>query len=239
MPASAQTRPRSAPKAATGFRWRRWLGVLAVALLLGPAALILLYRVVPPPVSAVMLERRAHGVTIEKRWVPLSAMSPWLPKAAIASEDNRFCEHWGIDTAALKEQVDKAMAGGSPRGASTITQQTAKNLFLWDGRDPVRKVLEAWLAPQLELLLGKRRILEIYLNIVELGRGVYGVEAASERYFHRHAKDLTEQEASLLVAVLPAPLRWSPVRPTPLVAFRARVARLRIGQLGPLLDCAP
>jgi monofunctional biosynthetic peptidoglycan transglycosylase len=237
--ATAQTRPRSAPKAAARFRWRRWLGVLALVLLLGPAALILLYRVVPPPVTTLMLERRAQGYRIEKRWVPLSAMSPWLPRAAIASEDNQFCRHWGIDAGALKEQIDKVIAGGTPRGASTITQQTAKNLFLWDGRDPVRKLLEAWLAPQLELLLGKRRILEIYLNIVELGRGTYGVEAASERYFHRHAKDLTEQEASLLIAILPAPLRWSPVRPSPLVAFRARVARLRIGQLGALLDCAP
>jgi monofunctional biosynthetic peptidoglycan transglycosylase len=239
MSATAQPRPRSGPKPASRFPWRGWLGVLALVLLLGPAAVMLIYRFVPPPASMVMLERRAHGVPMDQRWVPLSAMSPWLPRAAIASEDNRFCQHWGIDTGALKEQIDKAMAGGSPRGASTITQQTAKNLFLWDGRDPVRKVLEAWLAPQLELLLGKRRILEIYLNIAEFGRGVYGVEAASERYFHRHAKDLTEQEASLLIAVLPAPLRWSPVRPSPLVAFRARVARLRIGQLGPLLDCAP
>jgi monofunctional biosynthetic peptidoglycan transglycosylase len=210
-----------------------------VTLLLGPAAVILLYRFVPPPATPLMLERLARGYGIEKRWVPLAGMSPWLPRAAIASEDNLFCRHWGFDTRALKEQLDKAVAGGSPRGASTITQQTAKNLFLWDGRDPVRKLLEAWLAPQLELLLGKRRILELYLNVVELGPGLYGVEAASLRYFRKHARDLGEQEASLLVAVLPAPLRWSPVHPSTLVRFRARVARLRINQLGPLLDCAP
>jgi monofunctional biosynthetic peptidoglycan transglycosylase len=174
-----------------GAAWRRWLGLLAVVLLLGPPLVLLAYRFVPPPGTPLMLKRLAQGRGLEREWVPLGRVSPHLARAVIASEDNLFCRHWGIDAAALREQVGRALDGERARGASTITQQTAKNLLLWEGRDPVRKLLEAWLAPQLELILGKRRILEIYLNVIETGPGLYGAEAAARRYFAKPAAKLT------------------------------------------------
>ena len=117
--------------------------------------------------------------------------------------------------------------------------QTVKNLLLWEGRDPFRKLLETWLTPQAELFLGKRRILEIYLNVVEMGPGLYGAEAAARRYFRKSARDLTAREAALLAALLPAPLRWSKGMPSRFLQGRARTIQTRIAQLGPLLDCAP
>ena len=141
-----------APPAATARPARRrtgwrWLGRMALVVLLGPALLILVLRFVPPLVTPLMLVRLAEGYGLERRWVPLDEISPHLRDAVVASEDNLFCEHWGFDTAALEGQIRAALEGERPRGASTITQQTAKNVFLWPGRDPVRKLLEAWLTP--------------------------------------------------------------------------------------------
>ena len=222
-----------------GRAWRRWLGRAALAFLLGPPLVLLAYRFVPPLGTPLMLKRLAQGHGLEREWVPLSRISPHLARAVIASEDNLFCRHWGLDTAALREQVGRALDGERARGASTITQQTAKNLLLWEGRDPVRKLLEAWLSPQLELILGKRRILEIYLNVIETGPGLYGAEAAARRYFGKSAAKLTPREAAMIAATLPAPLRRSPAKPTRYLQGRARVIEVRVGQLGPLLDCAP
>jgi monofunctional biosynthetic peptidoglycan transglycosylase len=217
---------------------RRAIRLVVIALLVGPALVLLAVRFVPPPATALMLLRSLQGHPIDYRWVPLARMARHVPRVAIASEDNLFCQHWGFDVDGLKVQVERLLAGEAARGASTISQQTVKNLFLWDGRDPLRKLIEAWLTPQLELLLGKRRILELYLNVVELGPGLYGVEAAARRYFKKPAAKVSLQEAAYLVAVLPAPLRWSPAKPSPRVRERARVAAQRVDQLGPLLDCA-
>ena len=156
---------------------RRWLLVL----LLLPSALILVYRVVPPPITPLMVWRLIQGEGLTKAWRPLSSISPELPQAVIASEDNRFCEHAGFDWAELEHQFDRAWAGESIRGASTITMQVAKNVLLWPGRDPVRKLFEAMLTPQIELFWNKRRIIEIYLNVAETGPGLYGAEAASRK----------------------------------------------------------
>ena len=231
--APGRDRARPAPS------WRRRLLLAVLLVLLAPTALIVLYRVVPPPVTPLMLERRLAGYGLEQEWVPLAAVSPWLPRAVIAGEDNLFCRHHGFDWRALRGQIDIAAGGGRPLGASTITMQTAKNVLLLDGRDPLRKLLEAWLTPQLELFWGKRRIIEVYLNVVEFGPGIYGAQAASRRFFHKPARALTRHEAALLAAVLPAPLRWQASRPTRYVAARARTIETRIGQLGPLLDCVP
>ena len=141
------------------------------------------------------------------RSVPLASVSPALIAAVIAAEDNAFCRHHGFDTQALQDEIDNWLAGERPRGASTITMQTAKNILLWPGRDPVRKVVEAWLTPQIELMWSKRRILEVYLGIVEMGPGVYGAEAAARRYFDKPASALNRREAALLAAVLPNPRR--------------------------------
>lgn len=210
--------------------------VLVVVLLLPPVVLVA-YRWLPPPGTPLMLIRAVQGHGLDYRWRPAAAISPHLARAMIASEDNLFCEHRGFDVAALRTEIERAMAGERPRGASTITQQLAKNLFLWPGRGYGRKVLEAWYAPQLELILGKARILELYVNVVELGPGIYGAEAASRRWFEKAASDLAEREAARLAVLLPAPLTRQPT--SDWVTRRSAVIKQRVDQLGPLLDCAP
>jgi monofunctional biosynthetic peptidoglycan transglycosylase len=206
-----------------------------VALL--PTALVLVYRFVPPPVTPLMLVRLAEGEGLDKSWRPLASISPHLAQAVIAAEDNRFCEHFGFDWNELGGQLDRALAGERVRGASTISMQVAKNVLLWPGRDPLRKLLEVPLTPQLELFWGKRRIIEVYLNVAETGPGMYGAEAAARGYFGKPASGLTRREAALIAAVLPNPRIWSPKNPTSYIRQRARVIERRIGQLGPMLDC--
>jgi monofunctional biosynthetic peptidoglycan transglycosylase len=211
------------------------LGLLIV--LLVPPALLLIYRFLPVPITPLMVIRLVEGEGLHKAWVPLDATAPALPQAVVAAEDNRFCEHAGFDWRELGGQIDALLAGGRARGASTITMQTAKNLFLWPGGGFVRKALEAWLTPQIELLWPKRRIVEVYLNVAEFGPGIYGAEAAARAYFEKSASGLSAREAALLAAVLPSPRNWSPARPTAYLERRARTIRTRIDQLGPMLDC--
>lgn len=211
------------------------LAVLAIAVGL-PALLVLAYRVVPPPVTPLMLMREAP---IDRRWVPLERIAPALPRAVIAAEDNLFCRHRGVDWQSLSAAVEAYAEGERAGGGSTITMQTAKNLFLWPGRNPLRKAIEFPLTLLIEALWPKRRILEVYLNIVEWGPGIYGAEAAARRHFGKAAGELTSTEAARLAAVLPNPLRWSAGRPGDYVRRRAAVIHRRVGQLGPLLDCAP
>jgi monofunctional biosynthetic peptidoglycan transglycosylase len=211
---------------------------LAVAIVLaGPAAAILAFRFLPPPLTPLMLIRLAEGYPLHRHWVAYAAISPALAESVIASEDNLFCEEsLGFDFKAMRGQYEAWQDGERPRGASTITQQTAKNLFLWPGRDPVRKVAEAWLTPQIALLWPKRRILEVYLNIVEFGPGIYGAEAASRSFFHKPAADLSAREAAQLASVLPRPLVWSAA--SPVASQRAAVIEQRVTQIRPLLPCA-
>lgn len=212
--------------------------VFRAAILLAalPLVLLPLYAVVHPPVSTVMLWKSLGGAAIDKQWTDLENISPNLVRAVLASEDARFCEHNGIDWV----EMEKAMADdvGRPRGASTITMQVAKNLFLWPGRDPVRKTLEAWLTLQIALLWPKRRVLEVYLNVVEFGPGVYGAEAAARAYFGRPAAALTAPQAARLAVVLPSPLERAAAEPDPHLRARAETIRRRVGELGPLLACA-
>ena len=221
------------------MRLRPWLPRLLAVLLLAPPLLILAARFVPVPVTPLMLLRAVQGHGLSRDWVPYDAIDRALPRAVIAAEDNTFCAQWlGFDGPALRGQIAAAFRGERPRGASTITMQLAKNLFLWPGRDPVRKAIEAWLTPQVALLLPKRRILELYLNLVEFGPGIYGAEAASQAFFGRSAAQLTDAQAARLAAVLPNPLEWSATEPGPYVRERAATLQRRSGQLGPLLDCA-
>lgn len=220
-------------------RWRRrilWGLLIVVAL---PHLAILAYRVVPPPVTPLMLMRFAQGHGLTKTWVPLDAISAWLPLAVIGAEDNRFCAHGGVDWVELREAWAEYRSGERVRGASTITMQLARNLLLWPGRDVVRKAIEIYLAVVIEALWPKRRIMEVYLNIVEWGPGLYGAEAASRAYFRRPADQLSAQQAALMAVVLPNPREWRPDRATSYLEQRAATTRLRIDQLGPrLLDCA-
>jgi monofunctional biosynthetic peptidoglycan transglycosylase len=212
------------------FRVVRAIVIAILVVLLLPYAIAPFYRVVDP-VSALMLWRRATGARVERTWAPLSVIAPALPRAVIASEDARFCVHRGIDFGELRAALEDADELSDMRGGSTIAQQTAKNLFLWPGRSVVRKVLEFPLALWLDLVLGKRRMMEIYLNIAEWGpNGEFGAEAASRHAFNKSARDLNSREAALLASVLPNPRRRSAARPGPGVRrlagiYEARAAR--------------
>lgn len=224
------------PGAQTSKLWRR-IGLAGVGILLAPAVVVLVFAVLPAPVTPLMLIRAWDGARIEKHWVALARMAPRLPASVIAAEDNLFCRHAGFDVAAIRKAWDRNQRGGSLRGASTISQQTAKNLFLWPGRSFVRKGLEAWLTVYIEVLWSKRRTMEVYLNIVEWGPGVYGAEAAARHHFGKSAAALTAREAALLAAVLPNPRKWSAGQPGPYVRSRAEQLRGRASGLGELLDC--
>ena len=224
------------PKGRPG--WRRKLARVVLVLLLGPLLLIGTFRFVPVPFTPLMLIRSAQGYGWERDWVPLASIAPALAESVVAAEDNLFCrEPLGFDLGALRSEAEAWWQGERPRGASTITMQTAKNLILWPGRDPLRKAIEAWLTPQVAILWPKRRVMEVYLNIVEFGPGLYGAEAAARVHFNKPASALTQQEAARLAAVLPSPLNWSAARPSAHVLRRATVIERRVGQLGPLLDC--
>ena len=201
----------------SGARILRGLIAATIAILLLPYALVPLYRVVDP-VSTLMLWRWVTGSRVERIVVPLERIAPALPLAVVASEDARFCTHAGIDWQELQTAIEDAEDLSEVRGGSTITQQTAKNLFLWQGRSYVRKVLEAPLALWIDLVLPKRRVLEIYLNIAEWGpNGEFGAEAGARRAFNKPARNLSAGEAALLAAVLPNPIRRSARQPGPAV----------------------
>nr|WP_294521982.1 monofunctional biosynthetic peptidoglycan transglycosylase [uncultured Rhodopila sp.] len=220
-------------------RLRSRVLLAALILLAGPLALIAVFRVIPPPLTPLMAIRLIEGYGLHRQWVRLEQIAPALAESVIASEDNLFCiEPWGFDAAALRGQYEAWQDGERPRGASTITMQTAKNLLLWPGRDPVRKVVEALLTPQIAIIWPKRRVLEVYLNIVEFGPGIYGAEAASRSFFRKPAAELSPREAAQLASVLPKPLAWSAVSPTPYLKQRAAVIEQRTGQIRPLLACA-
>jgi monofunctional biosynthetic peptidoglycan transglycosylase len=161
-------------------------------------------------------ERKLDGKEwkIEKEWVKFEDLSQHLKVAAIAGEDVNFLKHWGFDFKAMENAFEKNQSGKRIIGGSTISQQTAKNVFLWPGRLYIRKAFEVYFTALIELLWSKERILEVYLNVIETGDGLYGAEAASWNYYHKSASKLNRQQAALLVAVLPNPRRWSPVRPT-------------------------
>jgi monofunctional glycosyltransferase len=220
--------------------WRRILriaGKAALALAVLYLALILLYRFVDPPGTPLMLLRYPTERRIDWDMVPRSAISPALEHAVIASEDNNFCFHHGIDWGAVHHAIEEYDALGRLRGASTIDMQVARNLFLWPGGGFFRKGIEAALALTIDALWPKRRVMEIYLNVIEWGPGIYGAEAASRAYFHIPASRLTRHEAAVLAAVLPNPRRWSPAHPDRYIARRAGVIEHRIGQLRGYFDC--
>ena len=201
---------------------------------------IALFSVMPVPFSAVMVERQLSawlsgdfGYVAHSDWVSMDEISPWMGLAVIAAEDQKFPEHWGFDVSA----IEKALAHNERnenriRGASTLSQQTAKNLFLWDGRSWVRKGLEAGLTLGMETVWSKKRILTVYLNIAEFGDGVFGVEAAAQRYFHKPASRLSLSEAALLAAVLPNPLRFKANAPSGYVRSRQAWIMRQMRQLG-------
>ncbi|AVQ03848.1 monofunctional biosynthetic peptidoglycan transglycosylase [Caulobacter segnis] len=209
-----------------GRSLRRLLRNIALALFIvlvaGPIVAVILFRFVPPPVTPLMVIRAVEGKGLDHRWRPIDEVAPALPRALIAAEDARFCEHHGFDFNALQKAYANNEAGKKIRGGSTISQQTAKNVFLWPGRSYVRKGLEAWFTVLIEIGWGKKRIMEVYLNSIEFGPGIYGAEAASRRYFGVGADKLTQAQASRLAAILPSPLKWRVIKPGKYVAKRTQ-----------------
>jgi len=221
--------------------WRRglqWLLIGVLGFLAGSAMLVLTLRFIHPPFSALMVERRIASwfspqpYTSRHTWVPLEDMSPSMGAAVIAAEDQNFPTHHGFDFESLQKAIDAHEQGQRLRGASTISQQVAKNVFLWSGRSFVRKGLEAYFTVLVELMWPKRRILEVYLNVAETGPGVFGVEAASQRFFRKPAAKLTASEAALLAAVLPNPIRLKADRPSAYVEERRAWILQQMAQLG-------
>ncbi|HEV7122485.1 MAG TPA: monofunctional biosynthetic peptidoglycan transglycosylase [Rhodanobacter sp.] len=223
-------------------RWRnllRRLGILVLAWLAVTWLPVLALRFIRPWTSAVMLERQVgawvHGERdfhLRQHWVPWKKVSPWVPLAMVAGEDQKFPYHHGFDFESIDKAIDAADDGKRLRGASTISQQTAKNLFLWNGRSFVRKGLEAYFTVLIELTWPKRRILEVYMNIAELGNGVYGVGAASAVYLHTTPARLDPAQAARLAAVLPSPRRLRVDHPSGYVLRRAAWIRRQMEQLG-------
>jgi monofunctional biosynthetic peptidoglycan transglycosylase len=211
--------------------------LVAAAFLAVVAVGLVAYRWVDPPATPLMLIRLVEGEGLRYRPRPLAAVASALARSVIASEDNRFCLHAGVDWGAVGDALDELDNGGRMRGASTITMQVARNLFLWPGGGFVRKAAEVPLALAIDFLWPKRRILEVYLQIAEWGHGVYGAEAAAEAHFGKPASRLSPREAALLAAVLPNPRRWDAARPTAYIDRRAATIEARTRQLGGLLGC--
>ncbi len=208
-------------------RLLKWIVLTIVGCVVLSALVVLSFRWIDPPTSAFMLETRLRATSEGDRtyrtdyeWVNLERISPHAAIAVIASEDQQFPFHTGFDLNSIRESVRASERGKKLRGASTISQQVAKNLFLWNGRSFVRKGVEAWMTVLIELTWPKERILEVYLNIVELGRGIYGMEAAARRFYHKPAARLTSSEAAVLAAVLPNPIRMHADRPSAYVLER-------------------
>lgn len=220
-------------------RYLRWALYAAAFVVAWPIVMTLVYAVVPPPVSNIMLLRALGGAGLDKQWVSLEDISPALPRAVIASEDARFCEHRGVDWVEFQGVIEDALEKDEApaRGASTIPMQTAKNLFLWDGRFAIRKLIELPIAMWMDLIWSKRRMIEIYLNIVEWAPGVYGAEAAAQHHFRKSAKKLTKKESALLAAVLPNPVRRNAGKPSKGVRAIANRILIRMAGMGPYLTC--
>ena len=230
IPAPPAVEPLSAEPlrpGVAGVHWMRWLLLLLVLPVLISHALVVLLRWAPPPTTAFMLQSPTQPV--QYQWVPADRIAEIARKAVVAAEDQKFWAHNGFDFEAIEKALEHNEKSRRKRGASTISQQVTKNLFLWPGRSWLRKGLEVYGTALIEFIWGKERILEVYLNIAEFGPGVYGVEAAAQKFFHKPASKLSPEEAARLAAVLPNPRRWKAAAPGPYVQARSNWI---LGQMG-------
>jgi monofunctional glycosyltransferase len=220
----------------------KWIRYVSLFFFLSTILSVLTYRFINPPITPLMIIRvfqqaiDGEKILLKKEWVSLDKISPQLQLAVVASEDNRFLEHRGFDFQAIEKAKDynEKKKGKRMRGASTISQQTAKNVFLWPQRSWIRKGLEAYFTFLIELVWSKKRIMEVYLNVIETGKGIYGVEKASQIYFNKRALKISPGEAALVAAILPNPLKWSPSRPTPYLLSRQQWILWNMGNIGKL-----
>jgi len=214
-------------------RLRRWLFRIVLGFVLASALPVIVFRWVDPPTSAVILQRTlSEGRPQDYQWVPLARIAPEAALAVVAAEDQKFPAHWGFDLSAIRDAARRNIRGGRLRGASTLTQQVARNLFLWQGRSYLRKGLEAWMTLLLELFWPKARILEVYLNIAETGQRTFGVQAGALRFFARPASAINSQQAALLAAVLPSPVKYRADKPSAYVLERRDHILRQMSQLG-------
>lgn len=208
-----------------------WLGNFIRAgllIFLGINLYAVALRFVPVPTTLLMVQRGLSGNDVRRDWTRLEDISPYMVQAVMAGEDSRFCEHDGIDWSAIEQALEDNQEGGRRRGGSTITQQTAKNVFFWNGGGYIRKAGEAWFASLIDFTWGKSRVIEVYLNVAEWGDGIFGVEAAAQNRFGKSARNLSQQEAALLAAVLPSPHKWRLDPPSEFVQKRAGILRQRM-----------
>lgn len=217
--------PKARPR--RKLRWGRWLLALALA----PLVWVLAYAVLPIPGTWLMVERAFAGDDVRREMAGIEQISPHLVRAVIASEDAKFCAHDGFDMDAIQRALAANERGRRLRGGSTISQQTAKNVFLWPERSWLRKGLEAGFTVLIETFWSKRRIMEAYLNVAEFGPGLFGAEAAARGHFGKSARDLGPAEAARLAAILPSPRKWSPTRPGRHVARRAAAIQKGAGDV--------
>ena len=208
IPTYKRRRQRSLPARIAGWAVRIVLGFILVSVLW-----VLLYRFVPPPITATMLGDVIAGRGLAKDWMSIDAIDRDMVRAAIAAEDSKFCSHDGFDIDAIEQAMQRNASGGRIRGGSTISQQTAKNAFLWQGGGYVRKGVEVWFTVLIEAMWPKRRIMEVYLNLAETGIGTYGVNAGAQRYYGRDASAMTRQEAARIAAILPLPKKRGAIAP--------------------------
>jgi monofunctional biosynthetic peptidoglycan transglycosylase len=218
------------------FIWKTTLGFFILSI-----GLTIIYRFVPIPITPLMIIRLVEQAADEKKemrlfkdWVPMSEISKNAPQAVYASEDQKFLDHNGFDMEAMEKAWEGNKKGKRIKGASTITQQTVKNVFLWPARSYVRKVLEAYFTVLVELIWPKERIMEVYLNVIEMGEGIYGIEAAAQTYYNKPAAKLNRSQAAMIAAVLPNPRRWTPARPTPYIVGRQGWIMRQMNNLEPL-----
>jgi monofunctional biosynthetic peptidoglycan transglycosylase len=218
------------------FLWKSALWFFGLSI-----GLVILYRFVPVPITPLMVIRLVEqGLDPEKEfrlvkdWVPISEISKHAPQAVVASEDQTFMKHNGFDFKSMKKAWESNKTNNRVRGASTISQQTAKNVFLWPSRSYIRKGFEAYFTVLIEIFWPKERILEVYLNVIEMGDGVYGIQAASQTFFNKDASKLSKGQAALIAAVLPNPRRWSPARPTSYIQGRKSWIMRQMSNLGPI-----
>ena len=224
MTTNTRAKKRKLPWYLRPFKWLLWFIAISVAW-------VLVYAVVPPPVTATMLFD-SNGIT--KDWTGLSGIDRNMVRAVIAAEDGKFCTHNGFDTEAIEQAIERNAKGKRMRGGSTVSQQTAKNVFLWQGSGwtrYVRKVPEVWFTFLIETIWGKRRVMEVYLNVAETGIGPYGVEAGAQRYFKHGADKLTPREAARIAAILPLPKKREAISPSGFTRRYGNMITARIGQV--------
>ena len=218
----------------------RFIRNLIFFFLLFSVGSVLAYRFVPVWITPLMVIRATESVSrgekpvIRHHWVSLKDISPWLPKAVVASEDNRFLTHSGFDFREIEKAIRENKTRRRPRGASTISQQTAKNVFLWPGHSFIRKGLEAYFTLLIEVCWSKKRIMEVYLNSIETGKDIYGAEAVAKYHFHTTAAQLTKSQCALSAATLPNPVRYNSARPSPYILKRQGQILLLMDKIGPV-----